>query len=93
MTDPGVRLLFQPGHEPVPRTTVVPRRANNGARETLGHFLDANLIRPLYFNEEQQAQRVEDALDTMTLTERITIEIEMQTRNAAVHSFDYDPLR
>lgn len=93
MTDPGVRCLFRPGHEPAPRTNTVPKRSSDRARETLGQFLDAQLIQPLYFNEEQEAQRVEDALDTMTLAERITIEIEMQARNAAVHSFDYDPLR
>lgn len=93
MTDPGVRVMYQPGNEPVPRTNTVPKRSGDRARETLGQFLDATLIRPLYFNDEQQAQRVEDALDTMTLAERITIEIEMQSRHATVHSFDYDPLR
>lgn len=91
--DAGVRCLYRPGNEPIPRTNVVPRRSSDYARDTLGQFLDAQLIRPLHFNDEQQAQRVEDALDTMTLAERITIEIEMQSRSAAVHSFDYDPLR
>jgi hypothetical protein len=91
MTDPGVRLLFQPGRESASLTNTVPKRSSDRARETLGQFLDAQLIRPLYFNDEMQAQRVEDALDTMTLAERITIEIEMQNRNAVVHSFDYDP--
>lgn len=93
MTDPGVRCLYRPGNEPAPRTNTVPKRSSDHARNTLGQFLDANLIRPLYFNDEQQAQRVEDALDTMTLAERITIEIEMQSRAATAHSFDYDPLR
>jgi hypothetical protein len=93
MTDPGVRVLFQPGLEPAPRTNTVPKRSGDRARETLGQFLDATLIRPLYFNDEQQALRVEEALDTMTLAERITIEIEMQSRFKTVHSFDYDPLR
>lgn len=93
MTDPGIRVLYQPGNEPAPRTNVVPRNRSDRARETLGQFLDATLVRPLYFDDTQQAQRVEDALDTMTLAERITIEIEMQSRNRSVHSFDYDPLR
>lgn len=89
--DAGVRCLYRPGNEPIPRTNVVPRRSADDVRNTLGQFLDATLTRPLFFDDQQQAQRVEDALDTMTLAERITIEIEMQSRNAAVHSFDYDP--
>lgn len=89
--DPGVRVLWQPGEIPAPRTNAVPKRSGDRARETLGQFLDATLIRPLYFSEEQQAKRVEDSLDTMTLAERIAIEIEMQSRNKSVHSFDYDP--
>lgn len=93
MSDPGVRVLYQPGNEPAPHTNTVPRHSSDRARETLGQFLDATLIRPLHFTEQQQAQRVEDSLDTMTLAERITIEIEMQSRNKTVHSFDYDPLR
>ena len=80
----------------MPRTSTVPQGPTKEAllaRSSLGQFLEANLMRPLYFNDQEAQSRVEDALDTMTLAERIAIEIEMQSRNAAVHSFDYDPLR
>lgn len=91
-----VRCLSRPGTAPPPRTNVVPRGPNKQvllARDTLGQFLDANLTRPLTFSDSEAQERVEFALDTMTLAERIAIEIEMQSRNAVVHSFDYDPLR
>lgn len=96
--NPGVRLLHHPGDAPLPRTSVVPRATFGNkqqleVRGTLGQFLEANLMRPLWFDDSQQQGRIEDALDTMTLAERITIEIEMQSRFASVHSFDYDPLR
>lgn len=96
MTDPGVRCLYRPGQEPAPRTNTNPRGPTKQAliaRGTLGEFLDATLVKPLYFSEANQHARIEEALDTMTLAERIAIEIEMQSRNAVVHSFDYDPLR
>lgn len=63
------------------------------ARNNLGEFLDAVLIRPLWFDEGRQMQRVEQSLATMTVAERIYLEIEMTERNRAVHSYDYDPLR
>lgn len=63
------------------------------ARNNLGEFLDATLIRPLWFDESQQMQRVEQSLTTMTLSERVALEIEMTQRTRAVHSFEYDPLR
>jgi hypothetical protein len=91
-----VRCLYRPGHERAPRTNVVPNGPNRHAievRETLGQFIEANLMRPLYFDDSQNEARITEALDTMTLAERITIEIEMQSRRPAVHSFDYDPLR
>lgn len=96
MSDIGVRCLFRPGDMQWPRTEIVPRATSKQSvdtRNTLGQFLDATLMRPLWFTEQQQEQRITDALDTMTLAERIAIEIELQNRNANVHSFDYDPLR
>jgi hypothetical protein len=62
------------------------------ARNSLAEFLDATLLRPLYFSEEQQMARVEQSLNTMTIAERIAIEIEMTERSKVFHSFDYDPL-
>jgi hypothetical protein len=63
------------------------------ARNALGEYLDCVLIRPLHFSEEQQMARVEQSLNTMSLAERVFLEIEMTQRSRAVHSYDYDPLR
>ncbi|WP_439392350.1 hypothetical protein ACRQ5Q_22405 [Bradyrhizobium sp. PMVTL-01] len=91
-----VRCLFKPGEPARPETDIVPRGMTPWARatrETLANFVKATSVKPLYVNEGEHNQNVEDFLDTMTMAERIAIEIEMQSRNAVVHSFDYDPLR
>lgn len=92
-----VRLLYRP-------TTTDDGTPANGAphgaskeaiiaRNNLGEFLDAVLMRPLWFDESQHMQRVEQALTTMTIAERIAIEIEMTERTQIMHSYDYDALR
>lgn len=63
------------------------------ARNSLGEYLDAVLMRPLWFDEAQQMQRVAQSLHTMTLSERIALEIEMTERTTVSHSYDYDALR
>lgn len=63
------------------------------ARNQIGEFLDETLMRPLYFDETQQMARVEHSLNTMTIAERIAIEIEMTERTKVFYSYDYDPLR
>lgn len=95
MTD--VRLLYRPGQESndIPGDGA-PRGSSKEAivaRNDLGEFLDAVLLRPLWFDESQQMQRVEHSLNTMTLAERVTLEIEMTERARTVHSYEYDPLR
>lgn len=96
MSNDHIRCLSHPDRVVWPQTSVVPRghgMAGAETRSTLGQFLQAVLMKPLFFNDEQQQHQIEDALDTMTWAERIAIEIEMQSRHVAVHSFDYDPLR
>jgi len=91
-----IRCLSHPEHAVWPHTNVVPRGQGLAGAETrsaLGQFLQATLMRPVSFDDAKRHQQIEDALDTMTWAERITIEIEMQSRNAAVHSFDYDPFK
>jgi hypothetical protein len=92
-----VRLLYRPGQElndipgdGAPRGT---SKEAQLARNNLGDFLDAMLLRPLWFDESRQMQRVEQALTSMTLPERVMLEIEMTERAKTVHSYDYDPLR
>ena len=92
-----VTLLYRPGQElnDIPGHGA-PRGTSKEAivsRNNLGEFLDAVLLRPLWFDESQQMQRVEHSLNTMTLAERVTLEIEMTERSRATHSFEYDPLR
>ena len=89
-------ILFDPNRRVPQPSTGAPRAIGNAAtaeRYRLGEFLDAALMRPLWFDGERQQARVESALDAMTPAERVYIEIEMQSRAKTFHSFDYDPLR
>lgn len=92
-----VKLIYRAGDDtPRPLANGAPRGNSKEsiiARNNLGEFLDAVLIRPLHFDESQQMQRIEHSLNTMTRAERVYLEIEMTQRARAVHSFDYDPLR
>lgn len=90
------RVIFDPNRSPAPRSNGAPKPVGKEgiqARHELGQYLDAVLQRPLYASEEQAQARVEAALDTMTPAERVYLEIEMQDRVRALHSFDYDALR
>lgn len=100
MTDDGagVRLIrARDGYDASPGSGQgAPRGTSREAvkaTQALGEFLDASLIRPLHFTEAQQEQRVSESIKSMTPAERVFLEIEMQARSAAVHTFDYDPLR
>lgn len=91
-----VRCLWRPTDERFVQGNGAPRGASRtilDARRNLGEFLDGNLMRPLYFTDQDQTARVESALDTMTQAERIHIEIEMQSRAQTMYTSDYDPLR
>lgn len=91
-----VRCLSRPDRVEWPKTDVVsqdPSPVPRAARAILGHFIRATSMKPLHMSEGEHQQNIENYLDTMTWAERIAIEIELQTRNAPVHSFDYDPLR
>ena len=92
-----VRLIYR-RTAPVP--SVIESAAPRGnskeaivARNNLGEFLDAVLIRPLWFDESQQMLRVEQSLNTMSHAERVYLEIEMTERAKVMHSYDYDALR
>lgn len=93
MTGP-VRCLSRPDHAVWSETDVVSREPiQRESRGTLAQFVRATSMKPVHMSEGDHQKNIEDFLDTMTWAERITIEIEMQGRNAAVHSFDYDPLK
>ena len=69
------------------------------ARQQLHEYLDASLTRPLYnsngqpFTSSDGYARAEQALDAMTMAERVFVELEMNDRAKVSHSFNYDPLR
>lgn len=65
----------------------------NAARQNIADFLDASLMRPLYFNDGQMQERIDTAMTTMTQAERVFLELEMQSRSRVMHSFDYDPMK
>ncbi len=95
--DSDCRLIYRPSAAvPPPPADGAPNgtsRESMMARNALGDYLDAVLIRPLYFTEEQQMDRVRQSLNTMTRSERVLLEIEMTERAKKMHSFEYDPLR
>jgi hypothetical protein len=85
------RLLYR-GDAPVQqRTDVAP--GGTVERERLGEFLSGALMKPLWHSAEQHRVAVEHSLNTMSIAERIAIEIEMTERARVMHSYDYDPLR
>lgn len=96
MTD-AVRRLYSPHALAWPATKVAPQpigKQNAEERMRMGEYLDAVLPVPLFQSgSEQREARVTQALDTMTVPERVFIEIDMQSARRAFHSFDYDPLR
>jgi len=91
-----VRVLFDPNRERPVAGFGAPKpigKDATAARYALGEYLDAALMRPLFFDGTQQQARIETALETMTPAERVYLEIEMSERARQLHSFDYDPLR
>jgi hypothetical protein len=89
------RLLHRANAPVQQRTNVAPgMNTARGAveRERLAEFLSGALMKPLWHSAQQHHMAVEHSLNTMTLAERIAIEIEMMERAQVMHSFDYDPL-
>lgn len=62
-------------------------------RQEIAEFLGTALMKPLHHSAQQHRATVEKAIDTMTIAERVAIEIEMTQRAKTMHSFDYDALR
>ncbi len=91
-----VKCLYRPGYVTPPAGGGAPRggsRAALDARGEIAEFLDANLARPQSMSGDERQAQLDDALTTMTVAERVFVEIEMQERRRAMYSSDYDPLR
>jgi hypothetical protein len=91
MTDDDCRCIYRADQVEMPRTNVAQKDPE--AREEIADFLFAALMKPLHHSVQQHRLDVDQALTTMTIAERIAIELEMTQRSRAVHSYDYDPLR
>ena len=90
-----VRCLFNPNFVVPRRSNGAPQgpsRAAHDARINLEEFLDANLQRPLTLSNAERTKQLEQALDTMTPSERVWLEIEMQSQTQATYSVNYDAL-
>jgi hypothetical protein len=90
------RLLHRADAPVLQQTNIAPEmNTAQGAveREHLAEFLSAALMKPLWHSAQQHRMAVEHSLNTMSIAERIAIEIELTERTQVMHSFDYDPLR
>jgi hypothetical protein len=91
MIDDDCRCIHRANRIDMPPTSVAPRNAAD--RQEIADFLGAKLMKPLHHSIQQHQLSVEQALNTMTLAERVYLEIEMTERARVVHSYDYDALR
>lgn len=95
-----LRALYRPGRERLPDGDGLPPQgsaARQAVSQEIGdHIADpenARMWRPLHAKDDQYSDLVNDRLRTMTLAERIDIEIELTQRFRRAHSFEYDPLK
>jgi len=84
-----VRALYRPNREPAQ----VGISLDIKTRDQIGSFLDASLMRPLWSTNAEWDQSISESLGTISFPERVMIELDMQERQKAAHSFEYDPLR
>ena len=89
MTD-EVRALYRVGRQRPPPGDGAP--SDPAARVEIVEFLDAKLARPLFIQGAQRLSQIEQAIEQMTIPERVFIELEMRDREKNQHSSDYDPL-
>ena len=90
-----IRCLYRPGQQPLPQGDGAPRGGGKSvveARNRLAGYLDGALMRPLYSTDQEQFHRVEQALETMSVAERVYLEIEMQEREKVFHSYNYEAI-
>ena len=92
-----IRSLYRPGRESPGHGNGAPTghsKESMQARLELMSFLDSTLPKPLHHSSSmERAAQIESCLNTMTLAERVFLEIEMQSRKPTFYTSDYDPLR
>lgn len=97
------RALYRPGRnpDPLPDGNAMPRGHGQDAkeqREAIDALLTdpdeaAHVAKPLHATGDQYEVLVAERMRTMTLAERIDIEIALTQRFRRMHTFDYDPLK
>ncbi len=93
-----LRVLYSPQPNPqrlAPADPFLPRGHTKDAitaRQAISDYLAAQMMRPLHASDEDFDRRVKAETDSMTLAERVFVEIEMTQRNRTFYSADYDPL-
>jgi hypothetical protein len=95
------RALYLPGRTRPPDGNALPRGASGAAieqRQAIEEALtdpasSASIVKPLYASEDNYAAIVRERMRTMTLAERIDIEIALTERRPRLHSYDYDAMR
>lgn len=97
------RAIYRPGRDRPPPGNAMPigptREAISERRE-IEEYLASQMLVPVETREltgerggRASPRQVNEAMDTMTIAERIHLEIEMTQRGRALYSADYDPLR
>jgi precorrin-6B methylase 1 len=97
------RALYRPGCStaPLPDGDAMPRGAGPEAREQRDDIAavltdpeePARVAKPLHATGDQYEVLVAERMRTMTLAERIDIEIALTQRFRRLHTFEYDPLK
>lgn len=97
------RALYRPGRSsvPLPDGNAMPRGQGQEAkeqREAIEALLTdpqetARVVKPLHATRDQHDVLVAERMRTMTLAERVDIEIALTQRARRMHTSDYDPLR
>lgn len=99
----GTRAIYRPGRDKPPPGNAMPSgrtREAQGERKVIEDYLASQMIVPIETHElagerggRPSVRQVNEAMDTMTIAERIHLEIEMTERRGTLYSADYDPMR
>jgi hypothetical protein len=97
------RALYRPGRPGVPLPDGDGMVRGNGPeareqREAIAAVLTdpeeaARVVKPLHATGDEYEVLVAERMRTMTLAERVDIEIALTQRFRRIHTFDYDPLK
>jgi len=90
------RALYQPGRDRLPDGNALPAgqgEADREQRELVHDQLVADTPKPLWTNEPEYDALIAERMRTLTLAERIDVELRIIERRKTMHEVDYDPLK